>query len=120
MFDPNHTLSNPKFRKEQLLFEAGWRFQLVAPLLSTALDQETKTQLRRKLVTEPQKHPFRGAVNVSARSLRRWCQRYREKNWMACGRTSALTPATVAPSWLRLWRRPRHFSKKTRGALSLR
>lgn len=80
MFDPNHILSCPKYRHEQLLLEAAWRYQLIAPLMSPSLGTQQKSQLRQELTTRPQPHPWRGLVPVSARSLRRWCQQYRQEH----------------------------------------
>lgn len=78
MFDPDHILNSPGLRREQLLLEAAWRYQLVAPLLG-GLDEEAKSRVRRRLSTEKQVHPFRGEVSLSPRTIRRWCQAYREK-----------------------------------------
>lgn len=80
MNDPYHILSCPKYRHEQLLLEAAWRYQMIAPLLNPYLTAEQKARLRRELTSEPQPHPWRGRVPVSARSLRRWCQHYREEH----------------------------------------
>lgn len=102
MSDPDHILCDPKFRKEQTLLDAAWRFQLVAPLLSTELDSAAKSRLRQRLIQEKHPHPFRGDVAVSARTLRRWCRSYRNKKleglWLQpradLGRSRALpTPA---------------------------
>lgn len=79
MSDPDNILGNAKFRKEQLLLEAAWRYQIVAPLLSSKVDSEFKSRHRQRSVTEKQLHPFRGEISVSARSLRRWCQAYRKE-----------------------------------------
>jgi transposase InsO family protein len=79
MFDPDKLFCGARFRREQLLLEAAWRFQLVAPLLGDQLDPEAKARLRKHLVVEKQQHPYRGEVRVSERSLRRWCQAYRAR-----------------------------------------
>lgn len=79
MFDPNSILGDPRHRQEQLLLEAAWRFQLVAPLLDPLRSANQKSELRKQLTTEKHVHPWRGLVPVSARSLRRWCSAYREQ-----------------------------------------
>lgn len=79
MIDPDHILSRPDLRQEQLLLEAAWRYQLIAPLISELATPEQKTRARARLLEEPQQHPWRGPVRVSARSVRRWCRIYREK-----------------------------------------
>ena len=78
MFDPNSILDNPSHRQEQLLLEAAWRFQLVAPLLEPTLSREEAASMRQRLLSQKHLHPWRGLVSVSARSLRRWCRAYRE------------------------------------------
>ena len=79
MIDPDHILSRPDLRHEQLLLEAAWRYQLIAPLISELATPEQKARARARLLKEPQQHPWRGPVRVSARSVRRWCRSYREK-----------------------------------------
>jgi putative transposase len=78
MNDPDYILSRPDLRHEQLLLEAAWRYQLIAPLISELATAEQKARARARLLQEPQPHPWRGAVSVSARSLRRWCRTYRQ------------------------------------------
>ena len=78
MFDPNSILGDPRHRQEQLLLEAAWRFQLVAPLLDPLRSATQKTELRKQLIGEKHVHPWRGLISVSARSLRRWCNAYRQ------------------------------------------
>lgn len=63
---------------DQALMEAAWRYQLIAPLFSES-DPVRKTAYRKEITTEPQHHPFHGKITVGARTVRRWCQNYREK-----------------------------------------
>lgn len=60
------------------LWEAAWRFQLIAPLLSPDMDEDKKRQHRSELLASAVEHPFRGPTPLKARTLRRWCQKYRE------------------------------------------
>jgi putative transposase len=76
--DPNHILGDPRFRQEQLILEAAWRFQLIAPLLNGLYSGRQKELFRREVLKQKHTHPWRGDVSVSARTLRRWCQHYRE------------------------------------------
>lgn len=79
MFDPNSILGNHRYRQEQLLLEAAWRFQLVAPLVDPDRSAAEKAILRQQMIGCKHQHPWRGEVSVSSRSLRRWCKAYREQ-----------------------------------------
>lgn len=59
--------------------EAAWRYQLVAPLLLKGSSVDEKSQYRAKLLAEPVDHPYRGKCTIGARTIRRWCQRHRQK-----------------------------------------
>lgn len=83
MIDPDDILRKLASRSgpERRLLEAGWRFQLIAPLLddkNDKLSRQKKRTYRRDLLEGTVEHPWRGLVSLSARNLRRWCQRYRE------------------------------------------
>jgi transposase InsO family protein len=58
--------------------EAAWRYQLVAPLLKSTSTAE-KSKYRARLLAEPVEHPYLGKITIGARTIRRWCQRHREK-----------------------------------------
>ena len=73
MFDPNSILGDPRHRQEQLLLEAAWRFQLVAPLLDPLRNANQKAELGKQLTSGKPVNPWRGLVPVVARSFRRWC-----------------------------------------------
>ena len=77
MFDPNNILGAPQFRKEQLLLEAAWRYQVIAPLLDGTRSRAEVRRIRRELLSMPQPHPWRGAVKLTERTLRRWCRSFR-------------------------------------------
>lgn len=78
MFDPNSILAGPRFRQDRLTLEAAWRFQLVAPLMTVSLSELQRQHIRARLLAEEHRHPWRGLVRVSERSLRRWCALYRK------------------------------------------
>ena len=78
MTDPNPILGDPKYRKEQLVIEGAWRFQMIAPLVDLTRPAAERAEVRRRLLSEKQPHPWRGLVAISARSLRRWCQAYHQ------------------------------------------
>tara|TARA_B100001105_G_C22394886_1_gene446218 strand:- start:814 stop:2181 length:1368 start_codon:yes stop_codon:yes gene_type:complete len=78
MFDPNSILAGPRFRQDRLNLEAAWRFQLVAPLMAISLTKLQRQHVRARLLAERHQHPWRGAVAISERSLRRWCASYRK------------------------------------------
>lgn len=77
MLDPNSILAGPRFRQDRLNLEAAWRFQLVAPLMATSLSKLQRQHVRAQLLAEGHRHPWRGMVKISERSLRRWCALYR-------------------------------------------
>lgn len=81
MADPDSILARltPHYRKEQLLLEAAWRYQVMSPLLLPGLSRQQKTEIRRRILEAGHQHPWRGQVSVSARSLRRWCRQYKLK-----------------------------------------
>ena len=56
------------------LLEGAWRFQVVAPLVLGALNREEREAHRKALLAAPVVHPWRGAIRLSARTLRRWCK----------------------------------------------
>lgn len=79
MIDPDDILRKPDQPPvDRALLEAAWRYQLIAPLVGD-FDDERKQQYRRRLLSEPVHHPWRGEIRLSARTLRRWCQRYRKE-----------------------------------------
>ncbi|MCA9791295.1 MAG: DDE-type integrase/transposase/recombinase [Candidatus Eremiobacteraeota bacterium] len=61
------------------LWEAAWRFQLIAPLVNPELSEDRKREHRSELLARMAEHPFRGPVTLKARTLRRWCKNYREE-----------------------------------------
>lgn len=63
---------------DQLLMEAAWRHSLIASLVKED-DPDRKAEYRKFLFSKPAHHPRLGKVNLSPRTVRRWCQRYREK-----------------------------------------
>ena len=78
MFDPNSILGDIKHRRERQILEGAWRFQLVAPLLDLRLSKADRQSIRAKLVAQKHVHPWRGAISVSPRTLRRWTAQYRK------------------------------------------
>lgn len=82
MADPQGILNQPEIfgrpGQERRLLEAGWRFQLVGPLLAENLSRSERHRLWVELVTRAVEHPWRGLVKLGARTMRRWCQRYRK------------------------------------------
>lgn len=97
MFDPNSILGDPRHRQEQLLLEAAWRFQLVAPLLDPLKSASQRSELRSLLISQKHAHPWRGLVSVSARSLRRWCSAYREHKLKGPGPSSQARSRQFSP-----------------------
>jgi transposase InsO family protein len=84
MIDPDGILKKgPLPDAERRLLEAAWRFQVVALLLDTSIPGDERRRIREKLLEGPLDHPWRGKIKVSARSLRRWCQNYRERGLAA-------------------------------------
>ena len=80
MLDPDALLkTGPLPDAERRLLEAAWRFQVVAPLLDANLTEDDKRRIRQNLVAESLDHPWRGKVQVSERTLRRWCLNYRRQ-----------------------------------------
>lgn len=59
------------------ILEAAWRHQLIAPLLKDT-DELRKTEYRTRLTGNPVEHPWQGQIKIGARTVRRWCQRYRD------------------------------------------
>lgn len=78
MADPDSILAKlgSRYRKEQLLLEAAWRYQVMSPLLQPGLSPQQKTETRKRIVQAPHPHPWRGEVRISGRTLRRWYQLY--------------------------------------------
>ncbi len=74
------------------LVEAAWRYQLVAQLLDGNADPEYKRDLRQNLLSRKVHHPWRGAIRLSSRTLRRWCRRYKR------GGLKGLVPKTRSDS----------------------
>jgi putative transposase len=70
--------NNDQISIDPAYLEAAWRYQLVAPLLNSASECD-KSRYRAHLLEGPVEHPFRGKITIGARTLRRWCQRHREK-----------------------------------------
>ena len=62
---------------QRRLMEAGWRFQLIGPLLDESKTEEQRARHRAETLGRVHEHPWRGQINVAARTLRRWCQAYR-------------------------------------------
>lgn len=60
------------------LIEAAWRFQLLAPLVDEASSERYKRAVRKQLLFETVRHPWRGELKLKERTLRRWCQNYRK------------------------------------------
>lgn len=79
MADPDSILVRlaPHYRKEQSLLDAAWRYQVMSPLLQPGLTSQQRSEVRKCILQSNHKHPWRGQVSVSARSLRRWCQLYK-------------------------------------------
>jgi len=77
LFDPNHILGAPEYRKDQLLLEAAWRYQIIAPLVDGGRPKTEMQEIRKLLLRTPQPHPWRGEVKLTARTLRRWCRSFR-------------------------------------------
>lgn len=79
MADPDSILVRltPHYRKEQLLLDAAWRYQVMSPLLQPGLTRQQRTGVRKRILGARHPHPWKGLVSVSARSLRRWCQQYK-------------------------------------------
>ena len=63
---------------DQLLMEAAWRHSLIAGLVKED-DPQRKREYRRFLLSRPAQHPRLGEVTLKPRTLRRWCQLYREQ-----------------------------------------
>ena len=84
MIDPTGILKKGELPDaERRLLEAAWRFQVVALLLDRSIPWHERARIREKLVSETLDHPWRGRVRLSARTLRRWCQKYRERGLAA-------------------------------------
>lgn len=60
------------------LLEAAWRFQLVAPLVKGLMGRRERDDYRKGLLAGTIAHPSRGRVQLSSRTLRRWCKIARE------------------------------------------
>lgn len=60
------------------LLEAAWRFQLVAPLVGGLMSRQQRVEHRKWLLSAPVEHPWRGKVQLTARTLRRWCKAARQ------------------------------------------
>lgn len=71
--------NNDEISIDPAYLEAAWRYQLVAPLLLKGASELDKSRYRAQLLARPVEHPFRGKIIIGARTLRRWCQRHREK-----------------------------------------
>lgn len=83
MADPQRILDRPEIfgrpGQERRLLEAGWRFQLIGRLLDEGLSRMERQRIWAELTSHPVDHPWRGSVRLGARTLRRWCQRYRNR-----------------------------------------
>jgi len=66
--------------------EAGFRYLVIAPLTDPDASYKELKAWRRAIVRKTHEHPSRGSVKVSARSVRRWLNLYRQ------GGMSALMP----------------------------
>ncbi|MEW6283870.1 MAG: hypothetical protein AB1758_34980, partial [Candidatus Eremiobacterota bacterium] len=62
---------------QRRLMEAGWRFQLIGPLLDDSQAEEQKSRYREETLQRQHEHPWRGPIQVAGRTLRRWCLAYR-------------------------------------------
>lgn len=62
---------------DALMMEAAWRYQLIAPLTKEG-DPDHKASYRKDILSKRVHHPWQGEVSLKPRTLRRWCQRYRE------------------------------------------
>jgi transposase InsO family protein len=71
--------NNDQISIDPAYLEAAWRYQLVAPLLLKGASEVDKSRYRAQLLAGPVEHPFRGKMTIGARTIRRWCQRHREK-----------------------------------------
>ena len=78
LIDPNSILGDPRYRKDRQTVEAAWRFQLIAPLLDSQSSKWARHIIRARILTERHDHPWRGPIQVSARTLRRWGALYRQ------------------------------------------
>jgi transposase InsO family protein len=58
--------------------EASFRHSLIAPLLDPNLSKAERRAYQAGLLQRAHEHPIRGLVRVSARSLRRWVQHWRQ------------------------------------------
>lgn len=89
MNDPDTTLKKVLVLDgpQRRLMEAGWRFQLIGPLLDEGHSEERKTKYREDVLQRTHEHPWRGSISVAGRTLRRWCLAYRTKG------LSGLVPA---------------------------
>lgn len=78
MADPESIFArlSHRHRKEQLLLEAAWRYQVMSPLLQPGLTPQQRCEVRKRILEVPHPHPWRGEVKVSGRTLRRWVQQY--------------------------------------------
>ena len=84
MIDPDGILKKGELPDaERRLLEAAWRFQVVALLLDASISRDERQRVRQKLLSETLDHPWRGKIRLSGRTLRRWCQRYRERGLAA-------------------------------------
>ena len=127
MLDPNHILGDPKYRKDRLLLEAAWRFQLIAPLVDPNRSKAERQGIRKWLLAEIHQHPWLGPVSLSARSLRRWCQQYRTsrlagltlKNRCDLGESRALPEGSLEKAKELLVEDPRRTIPMVVGLLSI-
>lgn len=82
MADPQGILAQPEIfgrpGHNRSLLEAGWRFQLIGRLLDDGLSRAERQRLWAELTSHPVDHPWRGSIRLAARTMRRWCQRYRK------------------------------------------
>ena len=80
MADPESIFArlSHRHRKEQLLLEAAWRYQVLSPLLQSGLTPQQRCEVRKRILEVSHPHPWRGEVKVSGRTLRRWVQQYAE------------------------------------------
>jgi putative transposase len=61
--------------------EAAFRWRAIAPLTDPLASEADQRAWRRSILRRAHEHPKRGPVRISARSLRRWLQAYRENGW---------------------------------------
>jgi putative transposase len=70
--------------------EAAFRYRIVAPFMDPSLSPAEVKAYRRQVLRHKQEHPTRGLIRITARTLRRWKQQYRDA--LPNGKVAALCP----------------------------